>query len=286
MFDRALPAPLADLLKHELHLPVCPTVFIRLAEALEHADDGNFDLAKILSADPTLTSQVLRVANSAFYGVPRQVNSLYEAILRIGLTEIWSIAAALKAKEMFKNQNGEWSFLNRLLWEHALKTAAAARCVVRQLKVQNADELFTAALLHDLGKLLLNQIEPQYMLLCQNGVITGAELTLREMDFFGTHHARLGGELLLHWNLPEPLALLVARHHEEPDPAAPDRKLHNILAVANQIAHALSESSLPGEPALTRLLPETLLDSVGLDMDASMAIAEDAQTQFGILNSP
>lgn len=279
--DRALPVALQDLLNRDLRLPVCPLVFIRLMEALQ--SDGNADLAEILSSDPSLMSQVLRVSNSAFYGLTRQVRSINEAVMRIGINEIWSIASALKAKELFHSNEGEWSQLNCFLWEHSLTTGAMVRSMNKRLKINNGDEIFTAALLHDLGKSVLHTVEPQYAALCKAGALSGPELTAREQDFFGTNHARLGGELLRHWNLPVNLSSLVGGHHDHPPADDHLKKSRYVLALANNLANELIPAP-EGTPPTFRNPPKyEFISTLGVDDAACAQIAAEAQRQLAIL---
>lgn len=298
MLERALPVGLNDLLAREISLPVCPVVFIKLTEALEHADDRNFNLPAILSADTALTSQVLRAANSAVYGLVRQVRSVDEAIFRIGFRDVWAIAAALKAKEMYRAARPEWSRMADLLWTHALNVAATARALSKRCLDDKSGELFTAGILHDLGKLILHQVSPQYGLLTDNGVLRGHSLILREQDFFGTHHARIGGELLQRWNLPVSLAQLVDHHHDDVSAGAvpKDRAL---LMLANDLAHILdacpppaAESAekanespeLPAPEALAALSPECLA-AAGLDAQQCWQSALTGRRQTAALDA-
>jgi putative nucleotidyltransferase with HDIG domain len=282
MTQRALPVGLNDLLKRDVRLPVCPIVFVRLMQTLEHPDAAVRDLSEILSSDAHLATQVLRVANSALYGHTRQVRSTNEAILRIGFAEVWSVASAVKAKELFQTANGEWSQLSTFLWEHALATGMLAKHIAKRAGQRDAEDVFTAGLLHDLGKSVLHQVESQYAALCQNGALYGRELTLRETDFFGTHHARFGGELLRHWSLPETLASLVELHHDE---TLPDDKLKPsrlVLTLANQTAHVLVPA--PYETHVVEPeVPDALLQEIKLEPEPFMDAVDAAKAELATI---
>lgn len=284
MLLRSLPVALDDLLEQNAILPVCPAVFIRLTQAINAPDDHQSELAEILSSDPGLTSRVLHVANSALYGMPRQVRSINEAILRVGIREIWSIASALQAKSLFKTEGG-WTALNRLLWEHALRTAAVSRTLLQHLAVTGADETFTAALLHDLGKSVLQAFEPQYALLCQNGALAGRELTFIEADFFGIDHAQLGGQILLHWNLPESLATLVAGHHADLRSGVSKASPTLLLALSNELAHAMTDVNSEGREAIRKTVSCRLLDAAQLNPESCVGLTAEAQRQFEALSN-
>jgi putative nucleotidyltransferase with HDIG domain len=229
---------------------------------------------------------VLRAANSAIYGLARQIRSIDEAIFRIGFREVWTIAAALKAKDLFRASRAEWNAMAGLLWEHALKTAMVARAIGRHAHVQGTEELFTAGVLHDLGKLILSQAAPGYALLANNGALRGRELTLREMDFFGTSHAIVGAELLRRWDLPDSLSSIVERHHEDIFVEDPLRRQRAILALANEMAHACDAFG-PGEDMTKRQppLPPEVLAIVGMDLATSWQVAAQSQKQLALLRT-
>jgi putative nucleotidyltransferase with HDIG domain len=285
MLERALPVDLKELINRDISLPVCPVVFTSLLSALGQADSSCVDLAEILQSDATLASQVLRAANSAVYGLPRQVRSIDEAIFRIGFKEVWSISSALKARELFRTQNQPWSAFNAKLWDHTLLTAALARVLVTRCKLDRADELFTAALLHDIGKAVLYQVTPDYAVLCQNASMTGHELSQLENDFFGTNHAKLGAELLRHWNLPETLADLVAKHHDEPGNPAETGRRHHALVLANEFAHALALSADNEQGSLSGVAPDSRMAVLEIPVESCPEIALDALKQLQALRT-
>jgi putative nucleotidyltransferase with HDIG domain len=279
--DRSLPVVLDDLLSRDVSLPVCPIIFIRLTEALEHSDDRNLDLASTLSADTALTSQVLRVANSVMYGLVRQVRSIDEAVMRLGFIEVWTIAAALKAKELYCISRPEWTELSNNLWRHALQTATLVKCLGKRAYSENISELFTAGILHDIGKLVLHQVSPQYALLAENGALRGNALILREQDFFGTHHGRVGGELLKRWNLPDTLVALVAGHHDGVPEGGELSREQALLWLANDMAYAPS----PAEQMPKLVLPQAALAATGLGEAQCWDLALEAQQQLALLQS-
>jgi len=282
MHLRSLPVALGDLLEQDAILPICPAVFIRLTTAISDPDQHQLELAEILSSDPGLTSRVLHVANSAFYGMSRQVRSINDAILRVGIREIWSIASALQAKTFFRSESG-WSEFNGLLWEHALRTAAASRVLGLHLRTTYVDEAYTASLLHDLGKSVLHSFEAQYALICRNGALSGRELTYIEADFFGTTHAQIGGELMRYWNLPESLAGLVARHHDDLPEDVTKSDTNLLLALSNQFSHAMASPMDDLKESLRLMVSKNVLDAAELDLETCQRLAVEAQKQFAAL---
>jgi len=277
------PLTFALVKQRNVKLPVCPVMFIKLTEALENVDKGRNDLDKIIRTDPVLTAQVLRVCNSAFTGLARKVHSVEESIFRVGYREVWSIAAALKARELFEG-SGEHTVLYQNLWEHSIKTAAYAHALSKRLNPLFSDIYFTAGLLHDIGKLVLCQAEPGYMKVCQSGRISGYDLVWAEMEAYENHHARIGGDLLRDWNFPELLAEVVALHHEPP--AIHDRLnlTRCMLSLANEMAHC-AEPDSGGKIRLPSDFAKELLEVLGQSIDTCVLVGGDAQRMLAMLNA-
>lgn len=274
-----------DLVKQRnVKLPCCPVMFIKLTEALENVDKGRNDLDKIIRTDAVLTAQVLRVCNSAFTGLSRKVHSVEEAIFRVGYREVWSIAAALKARELFEDSSPEHTAFYANLWHHSIKTAAYAHALSKRLNPLFSDIYFTAGLLHDIGKLVLCKAEPDYMKLCQNGVMSGYDLVWAETERYENHHARIGGDLMRHWNLPELLAEVVVLHHEPP--AINDRLnlTRCMLSLANEMAHC-AEPDTGGKIRLPSDFAKELLQVLGLNIDACVTVGGEAQRMLAMLNA-
>lgn len=269
-----------DIIQHNIALPVCPQVFMELTQAMAHMDDASFDLARVLSSDPMLTARILRVSNSAFYRASRQISSIREAIVRIGLNEIWTIASALKAKEMFRVSGDGWSQFNGYLWRHSLKTAASIRCLARKLSLLNVEELFTTALLHDIGKSILLNVDHQYATMCKQGEVNGEALLKLEFEKFGTHHGRLGGALLRHWNLPESIARQIDGHHEEPDLNDEHRLPRLLLSIANEMGHSLDVKPIAGSTTIRRLVSRELLAKAGIQPNIFLELEGEADKNF------
>src|SRR5208283_1815077 len=97
------------LLDENIRLPACPAIFLRLLDILRDEKAEMQDLVKVVSADPALTLEIIRVANSPFYGAARQIKSIGEAAMRLGFNDVWAIASALKSKELFDFSKKNWT---------------------------------------------------------------------------------------------------------------------------------------------------------------------------------
>ncbi len=284
MVSTLQPLTLEEILKRNIKIPVCPTVFLSLVEALNNAKQQNDKLVDMLSSDASLTAQILKSANSAFYGSVRTVRSVDDAIVRLGYTEIWSIAAACKGKEMFKATTPQMEQFFAEQWDHSLKTGIFARTLARRLNPRFADLFFTAGILHDIGKLLLAQAGKDYLELCNKGQLFGEELVKREQQIYGTQHASLGAELLRFWKIPDLVVKPIAAHHDKPSDAS-TKDSWRILAVADHVAHSVESTAIDNRRTFKVSIPDQLATSIGLTKEDFLAITSETLKQVAVLRA-
>lgn len=266
---------LNTIIKKNVVLPMCPMIFSRLSSALMDPQEHVDHLAEILSSDLALTVKVLKAVNSAYYGLPRSIRSMDEAILRIGYNDIWSIAAAAKGKELFAVE--EWKTFGAPLWEHSVKTAVLARAISRFATTQLIhDAHFTAGMLHDFGKLLFAQLDKAYGPLCENGAVHGKDLAAREVEAYGTDHVTLACEVFRYWKLPEVTVKPIARQHEAPSLQNP-RSIDNILPLANRMAHVVVAYTVGEKMILDLNVPRFIVEDMGLTQEQFVLITGESQ---------
>lgn len=251
-----------------ISIPACPAVFVRLLKALEDPDSP--ELPQIINSDPSLSSEVIRVSNSAYYGASKRIFSVNDAVIRLGFNEIFSIATALKAREVFRG--GKWDDFRALLWEHAVKVATASKLLARRFNPKAVETIYTAGLLHDLGKLLYAEVLPTY------GEIAvtrhGDALMTEEKNLFGTEHSQLGGDLLRFWKLPDTLASLVEGHHKPVAPGDAMKLCRDELTLANHMAHCWESTFENALKQLSANIPPQI-GELGMDNVAYFALLNE-----------
>lgn len=216
----------------EQYLPVCPQVFSKLTELLGSADSSCDDLAKVVALDPILASEVLRIVNSIRFATSSNVSSIEHAVLRMGFQEVNAIALSLQARGIFKGNR--WSEFNAALWQHAVRTAALAKLLANRFSTHAAPGAFTAGLLHDIGKMVLAQADPEYT---RAPGMHGREGVSFEIQRYGTDHTVVGAELLRGWRMPAPLVKQIEEHHS--GASGPGRPaIQQVLVFANDLSHA------------------------------------------------
>lgn len=273
------PVTLERIKARNVKLPVCPSVFAKLTQVLASSTSTSRDLSQVITLDPALTGEVLKVANSAFYGMSRNVRSVEDAIFRLGFREVGAIASALNSKQMFTN-GATWSAFNKKLWEHSMLTAMIARAMGARLNQQTADIFFTAGLLHDIGKLVFQQLDAKYVERALDGMLHGMELSAQERASYGTSHAAIGGELLASWSLPAPIVRLVENHHIDPLADREHARMRGSFALANELAHDANWDPSKGLWTLGRMEPvQALLALLNVQLEELLAIRKKAVEQ-------
>ena len=224
-------------------LPSIPALYVRIVERLQSSDVALDEIGEIVARDPGMTAKLLKLVNSAFFGLRREISSPAEAVVYLGLDTVKSLVLSIDAFSQFDSA-GLTGFPIGRFWGHSLNVATAARqiALLEDAGQNVADESFAAGLLHDTGKLILafNFPEP-YSLCLKKAVETKQSLSVTEQEQFGADHAAVGGYLLGLWGLPVPVVEAIASHHR-PD-SVPSRPFSPILVV--HAADALTNSTDP-----------------------------------------
>ena len=207
------------IVSHVHNLPTPPSVFHRINEAINDPDTSAFDVANTISDDPALTAKVLRLTNSAFYGVPRTVTTVKQAIVILGLEVVKPLVTSASVLEMFSHREKPDAEYLDYFWRHSLAAAIVARIISRENQIPSLPEAavaFSAGLLHDIGKLIIvSELKEAHLeikeALERNQALSeyGAEMTV-----LGFSHAEIGASLCVEWNLPEAICRATAFHHE------------------------------------------------------------------------
>jgi putative nucleotidyltransferase with HDIG domain len=212
-FDQ--PVMLNDLVDNGQELPSLPEVILRVSQQLEDESCSVERIGETIQHDPAITSRILKAANSSCEGVPQQVSSVATAVNLLGRDKCRHILIGSALREAFGDQENP-AFSMQVFWQHSVKTALIARHLAMQSGViSDPETMFTAGLLHDIGKLLLIDRFPQAMLAAEEIMIRRRidELSA-ELSQLGMTHTAVGEALMQHWGLPEILVDCVRYHHE------------------------------------------------------------------------
>ncbi|MDD5425985.1 MAG: HDOD domain-containing protein, partial [candidate division Zixibacteria bacterium] len=220
--------------RHELFsLPQTLVEVLRIARDDRSSAD---EMAKVLMHDPALTAKILRMANSPYYSVHREVTTMTKAVVMLGLRQVTALALSAS----IYNLVARWETkIDRLrFWRHSLEVAIASRMIAEAIQYPHIEEAFIAGLLHDIGLLILEKSFPKdFEHLCRQAQKGERTLELEE-ELWGTNHARVGQFLLEQWNIPQAICEAVGHHHIQYVPNSCDSEMiySQIIALANLVS--------------------------------------------------
>jgi len=254
------------LVNSTIDLPTMPEVLIKLNEVMADPDTSAADVAKVVSADPAVSTNILRIVNSAYYGLQVRVSSVSLAISVMGFNMTKKVALKAAVFSAFtKRRDKIQHFDPSAFWKHAVYAGVAARVLAGasdQFTDMHPEDAYIAGLLHDIGKIILmEKSAPRYLQMLRKSVQQGRPEVDAELEDFGFTHADVGSVLAIKWSLPEDLAIAI-RYHHAPARDPFHRSLSSLIHLADQLAwRAQMPSTIGTAPAP---LDHDVYDQVGL----------------------
>lgn len=225
-----------DVIKQVTSIGTLPEVTVKIIEAVEDQRSTAAKLHQIVAHDPALVTRILKVVNSAFYGLPGQIGSVERAIVLLGLNAIKNIAVAASIGQLFRNGKLCEGIAVRELWTHCIGVAVAARDLARQMKSPIADEAFLAGMIHDVGILVSLQVFPQQLReVCEAAKLGQQSFCDLERQMIGFDHQELGSALAEQWKFPRSCQLVAGYHHRPHALGEQNRLLVNVVHVADTL---------------------------------------------------
>lgn len=229
---------LDDYLNRVKNLPPAPRVLPELLALLREENVDTSRVVAVISLDPGLTANVLQLCNSAYFAASTPADDLHEAVTRLGFRQVYQLVAALVGGRAMSPAQKGYGIDKGELWKHSVAAAVAAQSVARHLDDPEST-VYTATLLHDIGKIVLSEaLEQQYDRLVADTRDRQQSLLETEKAILGVHHAEVGGRLLARWRLPANLVDAVTHHHAPLD-AGPHARLAAHVYLGNMIAHSM-----------------------------------------------
>lgn len=269
-------------------LPALPGIVARVLQETANPDSSAQSIEKLLSSDQALASKVLRVVNSAYYGLSGQITSLSQAIMILGMPQVRNLVLSVSAISTMKPKTPRQQETLKLFWLHAFGTAAATQLIAQQkrLRISDTETLFMGGLLHDVGRLFLytmfTQTYDQVLKYAQDKQIPAIEA---EQRLLGVDHSEIGATMAGLWKLPQSLSDLIARHEGPLDTGA-DPALFAVH-VGDRITQHLYYTnenivSAPIDPVAEAWLDFAEEDFEALTENTNRKI-EEASALFGLL---
>jgi HD-like signal output (HDOD) protein len=241
-------------------LPALPAIVTKVMAVTANPESSANDLMQIILPDQTMCSTILKVANSAFFGIPRGVSTIERAVVVLGYEEIRNIVIGKAIFSSFPKLSKENGNTLNLFWEHAFTCGLASKIIGEHLHLPPS-EFFIAGLIHDIGKLAMLMAFPhEYSILRELSNPNNLNDTAKEHAKFAISHDKVGLQLAKRWLLPEKLVMAIGYHHL-PQEAPTHKEYPLIVQVADILSliycHSDSMKSHDVEKIFIDFLPET-----------------------------
>jgi HD-like signal output (HDOD) protein len=270
----------AKILSDHKELTSLPQTLAEVLRVTREEDSSSQELAKVLLRDPAMTAKVLRIANSPYYGAGRNISTVTQAVVTLGMRTVTALTLSSSVYKLV----GDWkTSINRTrFWRHSLEVAIGSRMIYEALGKKPAEEAFVAGLLHDIGILVLENSFPEKYRQIWQHVQQGENLVELEEQLWGTNHARVGKFLLEQWHIPVKICEAVGMHHLVFPPESASRSeigLSQVVALANLASRFSIADGRPKDKQFAQDNRDTIRASLGFTTEALNRIEEQLPTR-------
>ncbi len=250
------------------NLPTPPIVFTQIQKVLNNPNASAFDIAAILQEDAAISAKVLKMTNSAYYGLTRAIESVRQAVVIIGLDSIKNLVLSASVFEMFAKDQIDAEFQD-WFWRHSLATAFAGRMLARNLKCNvgfDPEAGFSSGLLHDIGKMIISVFMTEERQKIKDLREQKPDLTdlAAESEVLGYNHTQIGSLLGAQWQLPANLVEAIEFHHFPQSTPTEENNLPYLTHIANYLAKLAFEVDPDEDEVVIEPMQSEALDHVGI----------------------
>ena len=212
-----------DIIKQIDEFPPVPNVVNQILAAAEDPKSSMSTVSRIITYDPVMTANLLKVCNSAYYGLAKEINSIHEATVLLGLDKIVELCLFRCAFENLKKAQHGYNLAEGQLVKQSISAAMISKNIAERLKVPNKHLLFTASLLKDIGKLIMERYVAQSIDEI-NRLVKRNQMSFSEAEkaVLGIDHESLGGMMMERWGFSSKMSYIIANHHLQAPPARKD----------------------------------------------------------------
>jgi putative nucleotidyltransferase with HDIG domain len=195
-------------------LPALPSVYHRVTELMNDPNSSATEIGGVVSHDQAIAARLLSVVNSSFYGFKQRINTVTRAMTMIGFRGLKELLLALSVLPALRDDSSDGPFDSRSFWTHAVGVAACSRAAAGLLRMPDPEAVFTAGLLHDIGKLAEFQfMRDEFLAVMETAHSENRPIADVEQERFGFSHADVGRLLARKWQFPENLIEAISLHH-------------------------------------------------------------------------
>ncbi len=269
------------VLKSVKDLPPAPDVALRVMRTVRDPNYEAEDLLRAVELDPSVTSLLLKTVNSSLVGLRQPAGSLQQAVVLLGGKKIVDLVLTITTAGSFSELEGGYVVEARGLWRHCVTVAMTTELLATRTKTRHGGMAFTAGLLHDLGKIVLNEhVEGARDALYEDSEVGGRTFLQSEREILGTDHCEMGAAVGGKWNLPDDLVECI-RHHHDPSqaPEGPPRTLAQLVHVAD--ATCMSMGIGLGTDGLSYDVDAQAMEALGVEEQDLAMLSLDILDRLG-----
>ncbi len=272
-----------EIADQTLEIATLPEVTIRIIDVVQDPTSTAHDLHKIVRNDPALSARVLRVVNSAFYGLPGQIGSIDRAIMLLGLNAVKNIAIAASIGKMFKSSVICDDFSGKDLWTHSVAVGAANKLITSEIGLELPDEAFLSGLIHDIGLVAVMQCHRKDIPDIIELVKGGMPYRQAEEKVIGANHEEIGMALTAKWKFPRSFQYVSGHHHHPMDLAKENR----VLSVVTHLSDILCAQQNIGLSLTVEedTVSDEILEEVGISREKFDEIAGQIESELEIVRT-
>ena len=207
-------AELIDTLNQIENLPTLPVVAQQILKLIASQNSSMSQVAYIITRDQAIAARVIRLTNSAFYGLRSKITSIQHAIVILGLNTVKNLVLGVSVVKTFEDSARASVFDREQFWLHTFSTAMGAKLMAKHLQRPSDEDYFLAGLLHDIGILAIDQfLHHEFVEILQSSLKEGTDFLTCEQDILGMSHGGVGGFIAEKWNFPDFLIHTIKYHH-------------------------------------------------------------------------
>ena len=204
-----------DILERIGTLPPLPDTVLKLIRVVDDPRSTVDDIVETIRYDQAVTGEVLRLCNSAYFGLSRKITSLGDAMLCLGTVKVMQLVMSVHTTSLLAKPQTGYGLDPGVLWKHSVAVALASAALTDRIKAAGGSVAFTAGLLHDIGKVILNDyVAEEFSEIVRRVTEEGVSFIEAERQVLGFSHEQIGGMIAEQWQLPEIIVLCIHHHHD------------------------------------------------------------------------
>ncbi len=222
-----------DIVSRVGALPPLPDTALKLMRVMNDPRSSMDDIVEAVKYDQAVTGEVLKLCNSAFFGLSRKVTSLNNAMLTLGTVKVLQLVMSVHTNSMLSREQRGYGLQPGALWKHSVAVALASSLFAQRIKLPNVNLVFTAGLLHDIGKVILNEyVADEFAEIVRRVTDEGMSFGEAEHQVLGFSHEEVGSMIAEKWRLPDAIVRCIRFHHT-PGKLDPPDTLVDTVYLAN-----------------------------------------------------